>query len=242
MIISRRHRFIFIHVPKTGGTSIEVALAGHLAWDDLILGSTPLGFAMNTAYRARHGLFDHGSLTDIANVCGPELPNSSFVFATVRHPLDRIVSLYNFLNTLVEGHRRSVGLAPDIIRRRILSNEAADAPNFFAWSVTKIFVREPDFPAFLRAIDPASHVKLRSQISFLKPPPGVKPVDRILKLEELDETFPEIAMRLGLSVSLGRLNKSSLTKLSPRDVTLADRRWIEELYHEDMVAFDYSSR
>jgi hypothetical protein len=242
MIISRRHGFVFIHVPKTGGTSVEVALADHLAWDDLILGSTPLGFAMNTAYQARHGLFDHGTLADVAAVCGPEFANSSFVFATVRHPLDRLVSLYNFLHTLVESHCRHVRIAPEIFRRRIMSREVPDDPDFCAWSVTKLYAREPDFSAFLKGVDPTSHVTLRPQISFLTPPPGVKPLDRIIKLEELDETFPQLAGQLGLSAKLGRLNRSTLIRLSPRDVTPVDRRRIEELYYEDMIAFDYTLR
>jgi hypothetical protein len=242
MIVSRRHGFVFIHIPKTGGTSVEVALAEHLAWDDLILGSTPLGHAMNMAYRDRYGLFDHGSLADIASICGPELPNSSFVFATVRHPLDRIVSLYNFLHTLVEAHCRHARLDPDILRRRILAKQVISDPDFCGWAVTRIYAGAPDFSGFLAEVDPDTHVTLRPQISFLTPPSGVKPVDRILKLEELDATFPEIAARLGLSAKLDRLNRSTLTRLSPHDVTPADRRRIEGLYYQDFIAFDYSFR
>lgn len=242
MIISRRHGFIFIHIPKTGGTSVEVSLAGHLAWDDLILGSTPLGFAMNPAYRERHGLFDHAGLTDIAAVCGAEVPNSSFVFATVRHPLDRIVSLYNFLHTLVEGHCQHIGLAPGILHRRIQSGEVAGEPDFCAWPATGVYARTLDFSGFLREVNTALDVTLHTQLSFLSPPPGVKPVDRVIRLEELDEAIPEIARRLGLPILPGRLNASTHTRLLPRDVTVSDRRRVEELYYEDLVAFDYDLR
>lgn len=242
MIVSRSRGFIFIHIPKTGGTSVEVALAGHLAWDDLILGSTPLGFAMNSAYCARYGLFDHGCLADIASVCGPDLPNTCFTFATVRHPVDRIVSLYNFLHTLVEGHCRSVRLDPDILRRRILEQHVTKEPDFCQWSVTRAYAGTADFSAFLSEVDPAMHVTLYPQVSFLTAPAGVKPVDRILKLEDLEDTFPEIAFRLGISVTLERRNVSTLTRLSPQDVTVADLRRIEELYYPDFAAFDYSLR
>lgn len=239
MIISRRHGFIFIHVPKTGGTSVEVALAEHLAWDDLILGSTPLGFAMNKAYQARYGLFDHGSLADIAAVCGPELLNASFVFATVRHPVARIVSLYNFVHTLVESHCRHVKIEPAVLHRRIVDRQVANDPDFCAWPVTRTYAEEPDFSAFLRAADIEMNVTLRPQLSFLAPPTGVKPVDRVLKLEDLDAGFAEIATLLSLPLELGRLNPSHLPRLSPGDVSSADRRLIAELYHDDMVAFDY---
>ncbi len=41
MIISHRHRFIFIHCRKTGGSSIARALAPHLGPDDIHLGTWP---------------------------------------------------------------------------------------------------------------------------------------------------------------------------------------------------------
>lgn len=239
MMISRRHGFVFIHVPKTGGTSVEVALAPHLAWDDLILGSTPLGFAMNLAYHQRHGLCDHSSLAEIAAICGPDALNSSFVFATVRHPVDRIVSLYNFLHSLVEGHCRHVQLDPDILRRRILAQDIDGDPDFCGWTVTRLYAGAPDFSGFLAAVDPGAHVTLRPQVWFLTPPMGVKPVDRVLKLEEMDTSFPEIAARLGLAVTLERLNVSTIPRLSARDVSPADCRRIEALYYQDFVAFDY---
>jgi len=116
------------------------------------------------------------------------------------------------------------------------------APNFCAWEVTRIYAREPDFSGFLHAVDIDAEILLRPQVSFLTPPSGVKPVDRVLKLEELDETLPEIAGRIGLPVRIGRLNASTLTRLSPQDVKPADRRRIEDLYYQDFVAFDYSLR
>lgn len=217
-------------------------MARHLAWDDLILGSTELGFAMNSAYQKRHGLFDHASLADIAAVCGPELPNSSFTFAIVRHPLDRIVSLYNFLHTLVEGHCHSIHLDPDLLRRRIQSGDVAGDPDFCAWPVTRVYAQTLNFSAFLREVDTTLGITLRPQLSFLSPPPGVKPVDRVIRLEELDETIPEIAERLGLPILPARLNASTRIRVLPRDVTVTDRRRIEELYYEDLVAFDYPLR
>jgi hypothetical protein len=242
MIISRHHGFIFIHIPKTGGTSMEVSLARHLAWDDLILGSTELGFAMNSAYQKRYGLFDHANLADVAAVCGPELTNSSFIFAMVRHPLDRIVSLYNFLHTLVEGHCHSIRLDPDLLRLRIQSGEVAGDPDFCAWPETKAYAQTLNFSGFLREVDTTRCITLRPQLSFVSPPPGVKPVDQVIRLEELDQTIPEIAGRLGLPILPGRLNASTRIRLLPRDVTVSDRRRIEELYYEDLVAFDYHLR
>jgi Sulfotransferase family len=239
MIISRRHGFIFIHIPKTGGTSVEVALAPHLAWDDLILGSTPLGFAMNEPYLTQYGLHDHGSLSEIAAVCGPDVPNSSFIFTMVRHPLDRIISLYCFLHSLVENHCHAFRLSSDLMRQRIAAGETVGEPDFCSWQICKIYAREDGFSGFIQAVDTTLDEGLQSQISFLAPPEGVKPVDRVVKLEEIDDAFPDVARQLGLTVIPGRLNASSLHPVTRGDLTRADRSRIAEMYQEDLLAFDY---
>ena len=41
MIISRGRQFIFVHIPKTGGTSLALALEGRAMKDDILLGDTP---------------------------------------------------------------------------------------------------------------------------------------------------------------------------------------------------------
>ncbi|MEM1079959.1 MAG: sulfotransferase family 2 domain-containing protein [Pseudomonadota bacterium] len=53
MIISHRHRFIFIHCRKTGGSSIARALASHLGADDLHLGTWPEAYRAGVAPNRR---------------------------------------------------------------------------------------------------------------------------------------------------------------------------------------------
>ena len=47
MIISNSHKFIFVHILKTAGTSICAALDPTLRWNDVILGGTGFGEKMN---------------------------------------------------------------------------------------------------------------------------------------------------------------------------------------------------
>src|SRR5215469_2544795 len=56
MIISHSRRFIFVHIHKAGGTSVEQALDPHLAWNDLILGGSQFGEKIQGAYQKRFGL------------------------------------------------------------------------------------------------------------------------------------------------------------------------------------------
>jgi|TARA_B110000908_G_scaffold110430_1_gene129537 hypothetical protein len=41
MIISMGRKYIFVHAPKTGGTSMALALEARVMKDDLMLGDTP---------------------------------------------------------------------------------------------------------------------------------------------------------------------------------------------------------
>ena len=41
MIISRGRRFIFVHIPKTGGTALSLALEARAQKADILIGDTP---------------------------------------------------------------------------------------------------------------------------------------------------------------------------------------------------------
>ena len=55
MILGKHKHFIFIHLEKCGGTSVENALAPYLLWDDIIMGSTHFGEQLQAFYFNYHG-------------------------------------------------------------------------------------------------------------------------------------------------------------------------------------------
>ena len=68
MIISRGRRYIFVHIPKTGGTSMALALEARAMKDDIMLGDTPK--ARNRRRRldgaqAAGRLWKHSTLADL---------------------------------------------------------------------------------------------------------------------------------------------------------------------------------
>jgi chondroitin 4-sulfotransferase 11 len=77
MVISDRHRCIFVHIQKTGGASIEALLRQS---DD-------------TA--SRHPARRHLYARAIRPLAGPERWGRYFKFAFVRNPWDRLVSWYH---------------------------------------------------------------------------------------------------------------------------------------------------
>lgn len=101
MILSHRHRFIFIKTLKTAGTSIEVALARHCGPDDIV---TPINPPVGGHQpRNAEGYYNHIGAADIRARAGTEIWDSYFKFAFERNPWDKVVSYYHWVQT--RGHR-----------------------------------------------------------------------------------------------------------------------------------------
>lgn len=120
MIISHKHRFIFIKTNKTAGTSIEIALSGYCGENDVITGISPddeitrkqLGFSgpgnnllpfrkyslkqwLKTLRKMRlRRIGPHSSAKLIIDIFGEKLWNNYYKFCFERNPWDRVVSLY----------------------------------------------------------------------------------------------------------------------------------------------------
>ncbi len=96
MIISHRHRFIFVAVPKTGTHSVRQALREHLGEEDL----EQVGLFVNKRFpfeelaKIRHG---HLSLRQIRPYLQHPSFEDYFKFAFVRNPFDRFVSYCAFM-------------------------------------------------------------------------------------------------------------------------------------------------
>jgi hypothetical protein len=90
MVINTQYRFIFVHVPKTAGTSVAKSLPGldgnHTNWLASTKHETLAEF--NSAIRGRQGKADEFQNHSL---------NSYFRFAFVRNPWDRMLSFYRFL-------------------------------------------------------------------------------------------------------------------------------------------------
>ena len=120
MIISHKHRFIFIKTEKTAGTSIEIALSKICGDDDII---TPLvmedeetrqQYADRGAQNYLIGLskytlkdwakllvkgkkrmfYNHIGASEIRQLIQPEVWNNYYKFAFERNPWDKVISWY----------------------------------------------------------------------------------------------------------------------------------------------------
>ena len=96
MIVSHRHRFIFVAVPKTGTHSVRQALREQLGDEDV----EQVGLFINKRFpwadlaAVQHG---HLSLRQVRPYLGEDAFSRYLKFAFVRNPFDRFVSYCAFM-------------------------------------------------------------------------------------------------------------------------------------------------
>jgi hypothetical protein len=98
MIINNTFRFVFVHIPKSAGTTITSVLSRYSSYCDIELGGTALGEAVQPLFQKRFGLQKHSTFSEIRNVVGEVLLKRYFSFAFARNPYSRAYSAYKYLD------------------------------------------------------------------------------------------------------------------------------------------------
>lgn len=182
MIISPGRGYIFVHIPKTGGTSMATALEARAQRDDILIGDTPKAQRRRgrlAGLSARGRLWKHATLADIDGILTPAQIAEMFTFTLVRNPWDRMVSYYHWLHGQSFAH-------PAVARAKSL--------NFSA------FVQHPATVASLSA-HPAQR--------YMRDADGVERATLYLRLEQLEEDMAPLVAHLGFRPDIGHANASS---------------------------------
>ena len=105
-MISKKYKFIYIHIPKTGGNSIQTALAPYA--DDRLFFRKSIGNIVDedglqglSVFNDELGFTDssvkHATISHYHHKLGNEI-YSYFIFASIRNPWDRVVSQTAFFS------------------------------------------------------------------------------------------------------------------------------------------------
>lgn len=172
MLLSMKHNFLFVHIAKTGGTSVRAALQP-LRWSD------PWYYAQFVCSRLSHlsghrigSKFPrHARIVAAAEMLPQDMFTKLFKFAMVRNPWDLQVSSYHHI-------RRE--------RPQLLEN-IRDFDQFIRWKL------DPE-----RTYQFHLDTSIQSQLDYLVGLHGELLVDFIGHYESLEQDFAHICRRLGI--------------------------------------------
>ena len=208
MIVSFKHRFIFVAIPKTATHSIRTALRPQLGerdWEQCVLFEKRY-FPVEALANIGHG---HITCEEVRPFLLPEMWEGFYRFCTVRNPFDRFSSFCHFI------HRDTDKMRTDPL------------------GTMKAAIEDGEF---------VDHVLFRPQNEFVADSDGRLAVDRVMRIESLEEDFGEVCGTLGLKAArLERINSSRPEQ--HRD--LFDEELIEMVaayFEKDFRMFDYAPR
>lgn len=212
MIISPGRDYIFVHIPKTGGTALSLALEARAMKDDILIGDTPKARARRGRLRGVKSagrLWKHSTLADIEGLLPREAIAQMFCVTLVRNPWDRIVSYYHWLRAQSFAHP-AVGLAKAL-----------------------------EFSAFLNHPQTMASFRLWPYGAWMRNGSGVETKAHFLRLEQLEDDLGAFSAHLGINLRVSRANSSDRRADWRGYYTESDAQLVAELCAEDIARFGY---
>lgn len=209
MIISPGRKFIFVHIPKTGGTALALALEDKAHRDDVLIGDTPKAQKRRgrvKALTAKGRLWKHSTLADIDGAV--DLADM-FILTLVRNPWDRWVSYYHWLR-----------------------DQSFDHP-----AVT--LAQKLSFTAFLNHPQTIASIKATPAQSYVTDADGRERCDLYARLEHLDTDLAPFWDHLGFQLPITRTNASTRRRDWRGYYTDADAALVVDICADDITRFGY---
>jgi hypothetical protein len=223
-IINNSFKFIFVHIPKTAGTSVTSVLSRYTNYCDLEIGGTEFGERIQPAYQRRFGVAKHSTANALRNLVGPVTWSKYFSFAFVRNPFSRCLSTFHFL-------RKWEGAGEEFAKKmRSFSS--------FEEYVLSDLWEESNGPDDI----------FRPQVHWLRARPKAQEllVDSVGFVEKIEEDLARIVNVI--DPGRGQLRVSAVPKLNRSGAAptadIHDDRVLEKIvthYRDDFDAFAYST-
>lgn len=224
MIISHRHKFIFVHLGRTGGRSLTVELEKRCGPDDIV---TPAG---DVAGRNHVGWHRHTTARQIRDRLGQRILDDYFVFTVERNPWDKVLSNY----WAYKGYAHGVGGKTEQIPwvERVWRNVSGYPWSFDRWMKYRIYrskipgLRRPFAKAFRNYTDEN----------------GKLMVDAIFRYEHFSDQVGILSEKLGFPLEL-KAREGKTTRRDRRDYTELYSDWsrsfMDRYYAEEIKLMNY---
>lgn len=206
---------IFIHIPKTAGTSLISVLEPDGVMS-LIDEESARSFFQNRGMVT----FNHISLPSLiqAGILSPEYFRRAWKFTFVRNPYDRAVSLYTYF--ISDLSCRMLPTTTFSIFCMYLEQHAYEPIGLYNW----------------RGLS-----QLNPQVAWLRDSDGTFLCDFVGKVENIDNDFNKVSQTLRLSTNTKKLPRENRTSRLPIESYYSDREMeiVAKVYAEDFAQFGY---
>ena len=209
MILSPGRRYAFVHIPKTGGTAMALALENRAMKDDILIGDTPKARrrkARLTQLAVPGRVWKHSRLTDVEGVC--DMTDWRIV-TLVRNPWDRLVSYYHWLRAQSFAHP-AVALA-----------------------------QRHDFSGFLNHPHTQASIAAQPYASYVTDAAGRMRATDLIRLESFAEDAASFFAHLGFRFDLHPANASARDRDWRGYYTDADAGLVARLCADDIARSGY---
>jgi hypothetical protein len=215
MLLSVKYNFLFVHIAKTGGTSVRAALAS-LRWRDPMYIPQFIASRLShaTGHRIASKLPRHARIIAAKEMLPRELFEKLFKFTFVRNPWDLQVSSWHHLKR----------------ERPHLVEHMPDFESFLRWKL------DPERP-YQYHID----TSIEHQVDYLKDLDETVLVDFIGKYESLQEDYEEACRRIGIKPPSLPHKRQAKDRKGYRGYYNDDlAALVMEHFKEDIETFGYS--
>ena len=242
MIISHRHKFIFIKPTKVAGTSMEINLAKHCGPDDII---TPISAfdsssdedSYDHSVQNADGYFNHITPDEIREKIGEEVFNNYFKFTIVRNPWDLVVSRYWWEKARFKKPLTSF-LGWERVTRNVLNPAAYKSFLMKAKKRSRSKASQGSFQKFIER-----YVPEWMNTQYYLTPDGTPICDEYIMYEDLDGGYKKVCAAIGIPYEpLPRTKTKQRTqkKPYPEYYDESSQRAVGKLFAQEIAYFNHT--